>query len=73
MEFDIIRRSIAEVLGVDASEITEETTFIKDLGADSLDAYQIILKLEDAFEIQIEQSDVEHMQTVGELLAFIKR
>lgn len=72
MEFDRIRRIIAEVLGVDVSEIKEETTFIEDLGADSLDIYQIMLKLEEDFEIQIEASMVENMRNVGDVLTLIR-
>lgn len=72
MEFDRIRRIIAEVLGVDVSEIKEETTFIEDLGADSLDIYQIMLKLEEDFEIQIEASMVENMRNVGDVLILIR-
>lgn len=72
MEFDRIRRIIAEVLGVDVSEIKEETTFIEDLGADSLDIYQIMLKLEEDFEIQIEASMVENMRNVGDILTLIR-
>ena len=72
MEFDRIRRIIAEVLGVDVSEIKEETTFIEDLGADSLDIYQIMLKLEEDFEIQLEASVVENIRNVGDVLILIR-
>ena len=51
MEFEKIRTIIAEVLNVDINEITMETTFLEDLGADSLDVYQIIMEIEEEFSI----------------------
>ena len=48
MEFEVLTRIIADVLGVDQGEITEDTTFIDDLGADSLDVFQIIMGVEEA-------------------------
>ena len=54
MEFEKIRTIIAEVLNVDINEITMETTFLEDLGADSLDVYQIIMEIEEEFSIEIE-------------------
>lgn len=53
MELEKLRQVIAEVLSVDPREVTEETTFVEDLCADSLDVYQIIMGIEDAFEIRI--------------------
>ena len=53
MEFDKLREIIAEVLNVDADEITMETTFVDDLGADSLDVFQIIMGIEEEFDIEI--------------------
>ena len=51
MEFDKLKEVIADVLNVDPNEITLETTFTEDLGADSLDVFQIIMGIEEAFEI----------------------
>ena len=53
MEFDKIKNIISEVLSIDADGITEETTFVDDLGADSLDIFQIIMAIEEEFEIEI--------------------
>ena len=53
MEFEKIKAIIAEVLNVDENEITMETTFTDDLGADSLDVFQIIMGLEEEFDIEI--------------------
>lgn len=71
MEFEKVCNSIAEVLNVDPAEIKPETTFIEDLGADSLDIYQIIMKIEDEFEIRIDEKDVEHIRTVAEAMELI--
>lgn len=72
MDFDRIRKIIASVLGVDVSEIKEETTFIEDLGADSLDVYQIVLKMEEEFEIHIDAIVIENIRTVGDVLTLIR-
>lgn len=71
MEFEKVCNSIAEVLNVDPAEIKPETTFLEDLGADSLDIYQIIMKIEDEFEIRIDEKDVEHIRTVAEAMELI--
>ena len=63
---------IAGVLNVDPKEITLETTFLEDLGAYSLDVYQIIMKIEEAFEIEIPPEQAEHIVTVGEAVDLIK-
>ncbi|MBE5851926.1 MAG: acyl carrier protein [Lachnospiraceae bacterium] len=72
MDFDRIRKIIASVLGVDVSEVKEETTFIEDLGADSLDVYQIMLKLEEEFEIHIDAKVIENIRNVGDVLTLIR-
>ena len=72
MDFDRIRKIIASVLGVDVSEVKEETTFIEDLGADSLDVYQIMLKLEEEFEIHVDAKVIENIRNVGDVLTLIK-
>ncbi len=53
MEFEKLQEIIAEVLNVDADEITMDTTFVDDLGADSLDVFQIIMGIEEEFDIEI--------------------
>ena len=72
MEFDKLKEVIADVLSVDPNEITLETTFMEDLGADSLDVFQIIMGIEEAFEIEIPADKAEQITTVGEAVALIK-
>ena len=72
MELDKLRRIIAEVLCVDTREITEETSFVGDLCADSLDLYQIVMGIEEEFSIEISQEDAEKVSTVGEALQLIR-
>ncbi len=72
MEFDKLKEVIADVLSVDPNEITPETTFTEDLGADSLDVFQIIMGIEEAFEIEIPAERAEHISTVGEAVALIR-
>lgn len=71
MEFEKVCNSIAEVLNVDPAEIRPETTFQEDLGADSLDIYQIVMKIEEEFEIRINEKDVENIRTVAEAMELI--
>ena len=72
MEFDKLREVIASVLSVDPNEITPQTTFLEDLGADSLDVFQIVMEIEEAFDIQIPAEKAEHITTVEEAVALIK-
>ena len=72
MEYEKLKEAIAEVLSVDPDEVTEETTFREDLGADSLDVYQIIMKIEETFEIVIPPDQAEQITTVGEAVELIK-
>lgn len=62
MEFDKIKKIIAEVLNVDEEEITMDTTFVDDLGADSLDIYQIIMGIEEEFDIEIPNEEEKRLQ-----------
>ena len=66
MEFEKLKKIIAEVLNVDEGEITMETTFVDDLGADSLDVFQIIMGLEEEFDIEIPNEEAEKIVTVGD-------
>jgi len=72
MEFEKLKSIIAEVLNVDPEEITPESTFTDDLGADSLDVYQIIMGIEDAFDIKIDEETAESIATVGQAADLIK-
>ena len=72
MEFEKLKKVIAEVLNVDPEEITMETTFMDDLGADSLDVFQIIMGIEEEFDIEIPTEKAEKISTVGEAVELIK-
>ena len=72
MEFEKLQKIIAEVLNVDEDEITADTTFVDDLGADSLDIFQIIMGIEETFDIEIDNDDAENIATVGDAVEQIK-
>ena len=72
MEFEKLKKIIAEVLNVDEEEITMETTFVDDRGADSLDVFQIIMGLEEEFDIEIPNEEAEKIVTVGDAVEQIK-
>ena len=72
MEFEKLQDIIADVLNVQKEEIKPETTFVDDLGADSLDIFQIISELEAAFDIEFENEDAENIKTVGDAVKYIK-
>ena len=73
MEFEKLAGIIAEVMNVDENEITMETTFADDLGADSLDVAQILMGIEEEFDIEIEQEEVEKLVSVGDAVEEIKK
>lgn len=72
MEFEKLKKVIAEVLNVDPEEITMDTTFMDDLGADSLDVFQIIMGIEEEFDIEIPAEKAEKISTVEEAVEMIK-
>lgn len=72
MELEKLKKVIAEVLNVDPEEITPETTFMDDLGADSLDVFQIIMGIEEEFDIEIAAEKAEKITTVEEAVELIK-
>ena len=72
MEFEKLKKVIADVLNVDPEEISMETTFVDDLGADSLDVFQIIMGIEEEFDIEIPAEDAESITTVEEAVNLIK-
>ncbi len=72
MEFEKLKKIIVEVLNVDENEITMDTTFIDDLGADSLDVFQIIMGLEEEFDIEIPNEEAEKIVTVADAVEAIK-
>ncbi len=72
MELEKIKTIIAEVLNIDADSITADTTFVDDLGADSLDIFQIIMGIEEEYDIELENESVEQIQTVGDAVEAIR-
>ena len=72
MEFEKLQKIISEVLNVDANEITMESTFVDDLGADSLDVFQIIMGIEEEFDIEIPNEEAENIVTVGDAVEQVK-
>ena len=72
MELEKIKAIIAEVLNIDADSITEDTTFVDDLGADSLDIFQIIMGIEEEFDIEVPAEEAEKITTVEEAVNMIK-
>ena len=72
MEFEKLKTIIAEVLNVAVEEITMDTTFVDDLGADSLDVYQIIMGIEEEFDIEVPEDVAEKISTVEDAVEMIK-
>ena len=72
MEFEKLQGIIAEVLNVEPEETTMDTTFVDDLGADSLDIFQIIMGIEEEFDIEIPNEAAEQIVTVGDAVEQIR-
>ena len=72
MEFEKLQGIIAEVLNVEVDEITMDSTFVDDLGADSLDVFQIIMGIEEEFDIEIANEDAEKIVTVKDAVEQIR-
>ncbi|MFV0503679.1 MAG: acyl carrier protein [Lachnospirales bacterium] len=72
MVYDKIVEIVTEQLSVDVEEITAETTFEEDLGADSLDLFEIISELEEEYDIEFSADDTEKIKTVGDAVKFIE-
>ena len=70
--FDKVKEIIVEQLGVAENTVTSEASFIDDLGADSLDIVELIMALEEEFDIEIPDSDAEKVVTVGDVVDYIK-
>lgn len=71
MMLEKLQGVIAEKLSVEVSEVTPEATFREDLGADSLDLFEVVMGIEEEFGISIDNDDLEKIQTVGDALAYI--
>jgi acyl carrier protein len=72
MVFEKVKKIIVEQLGVEEDEITMESSFIDDLGADSLDIVELIMALEEEFDLEIPDSEAEKLATVGDAVDYIK-
>ncbi len=72
MEFEKLQGIIAEVMNVSEDDITASTTFVDDLGADSLDIFEIVAAIEEQFDIEIPQEEAEKIVTVGDAVEQIK-
>ena len=70
--FDKVKEIIIEQLGVTENAVTSEASFIDDLGADSLDIVELIMALEEEFDLEIPDSDAEKVVTVGDVVEYIK-
>lgn len=72
MVFEKVKKIIVEQLGVEEDDIAMESSFIDDLGADSLDIVELIMALEEEFDIEIPDSEAEKITTVGDAVDYIK-
>jgi len=70
---DRIKKIIVDQLGVDESKITENSSFVDDLGADSLDIVELIMAFEEEFDIEIPDEDVEKMKTFGDVIKYLNK
>ncbi|MEG0069376.1 acyl carrier protein [Cetobacterium sp.] len=69
---DKIREIVVEQLGVDADQVTLESNFVEDLGADSLDTVELIMAFEEEFDIEIPDTDAEKIKTVKDVVNYIE-
>jgi len=67
-----VKEIVMDKLNVTAEQVTDDASFVDDLGADSLDQAELVLALEDEFNLQISDKDSENIQTVGKAVAYIK-
>ena len=72
MEFEKLKDIIVDVMGCTPDEITMDTTFVDDLGADSRDIFQIIMGIEEEYDIELDNESVEQIQTVGDAVEAIR-
>jgi acyl carrier protein len=70
--FERVKKIIVDRLGVDESKVTLEASFKEDLGADSLDVVELVMELEDEFDMEISDEDAEKISTVGEVVNYIE-
>jgi acyl carrier protein len=72
MIFEKVKEIVSNILGVDADEVTMESSFMDDLGADSLDVVELIMDLQDEFNLEIPDEEAEKIQKVGDVVNYIK-
>lgn len=72
MTIDKIKQILADTLDVNEDELSADTNIATDLGADSLDVVEILMSIEDEFEIEIPDSEIENIRTIGELVEYIE-
>jgi len=70
--FEKVVEKVAEQLGIDAEEVSMESSFIDDLGADSLDIVELLMALEEEFDIEIPDEEAEKLSSVGDVVEYIK-
>lgn len=72
MEFEVLRESLVKILGVAPDEVTLESSFSHDLGADSLDLYQVLLNAQDVFDLEIDTEQLQSLETVAQAVDYMK-
>ena len=72
MELDRLINAIAEVLDLDKDKITADSKFVDDLGADSLDLFELVMSMEEEFGVEIPSEDLEKIATVGDVIDYLK-
>lgn len=72
MVFEKIKGIVSQQLGVDADEITMESTFVEDLGADSLDVVELVMAMEDEFDLEIDEEEADGISTISDVVEYIK-
>ena len=72
MVFDQVKESLADILSCDADKIELDTDLVRDLGVDSIDTVELIIAVEDTYDIKISDKDAEDLKTVGDVVEFIE-
>jgi acyl carrier protein len=72
VDFEKVRQIVADQLGVDVDQVSQESSFIDDLGADSLDTVELVMALEEEFGLEIPDEDAEKITTVAEAMKYIE-
>lgn len=72
MVFDQVKESLADILSCDADKIELDTDLVRDLGVDSIDTVELVMAVEDTYDIKISDKDAEDLKTVGDVVEFIE-